>query len=74
MCGFTGKNKIIDELVNARICGNNLLRNNTYVKMLKRVTKEDINNYAFTLDISSKELYGNKCQIIDQLVDRITAR
>jgi len=42
-------NKLIETLVETRINGNSISGNKTYENMLKRITKDNIDTYAYEL-------------------------
>ncbi len=63
---------IVDELVSTRINGNSISNNGTYLRMLKRVKKEDINEYANEYGMA--DLYGTKIEMITQIVEHIIGR
>ena len=63
------KRQTVEELVNTRINGNSIKGNKTYEAMLKRVSKDDINNYAFELEMP--KLHGSKLEMIEQIRNRI---
>lgn len=63
------KNQIIEELINTRINGNNIKNNQTYLNMIKSITKEDINQYCLNMDYSL--VYGNKIEMIEQIKNQI---
>ena len=64
------KNRIINELIEARINGNSIKGNSTYEAMLRRVTKEDIINYSKysygTMDYFFL-ISGTKLNMIEQI-------
>ena len=64
------KMDIVGELVDTRINGNSIMNNKTYVNMLRRVKKEDINEYANEYGMA--DLYGSKLEMIEQIRDHIT--
>ena len=64
-----GKMEIVGALVDTRINGNSIPGNVTYVNMLRRVKKEDINEYAG--DYGMSDLYGSKLEMIEQIREYI---
>ena len=66
------KTSIIDALVETRINGNSISNNKTYVNMMRRVKKEDINEYAG--DYGMADLYGSKLEMLEQIREHIIGR
>ena len=66
------KTSIIDALVETRINGNSISNNKTYVNMMRRVKKEDINEYAG--DYGMADLYGSKLEMLEQVKEHIIGR
>lgn len=66
---MNNKNKIIEQLVETRINGNSIANNKTYLNMLKRVTKEDI-QYS-EINFYNIKLYGSKIEMIEQLKESV---
>ena len=63
------KTSIVDDLVETRINGNSISNNITYKNMLKRVSKEEINEYATEYGMS--HLFGTKVEMIEQIKEYI---
>ena len=60
-----GNYEIVAQLVETRINGNSIKGNKTYEGMLKRISKDDINNYSVSL--GGGVLYGSKLEMIEQI-------
>ena len=60
---------IVQQLVETRINGNSIKGNKTYERMLKRITKDSINNYNRYFVGHTKELFGSKLEMIEQIRD-----
>ena len=59
---------LVEELVQTRINGNSIKGNPTYEKMLKRVTVQDIVDYATVYDISPYKMHGpHKIDYIEEV-------
>ena len=63
---------IVGELVDTRINGNSITNNVTYANMLRRVKKEDINEYAN--DYGMHDIYGSKLEMLEQIKEHIIGR
>lgn len=57
---------LVEALVNTRINGNSIKGNKTYENMLKRISKDDINNYNQSFG-NNVVLYGSKLEMIEQI-------
>jgi len=62
------KDNLVETLVNTRVNGNSIKGNKTYTNMLKRITKDDINEY-YNAFVASGVLYGTKLEMIEQIRD-----
>ena len=54
------KAQIVIDLVETRVNGNSIKGNATYESMVKRVTKQDLINYANVLDVC---VHGNQAKL-----------
>ena len=66
------KMDIVGQLVDVRINGQSIRNNTTYVNMMRRVKKEDINEYAN--DYGMADLYGSKLEMLEQVKEHIIGR
>ena len=66
------KMDIVGQLVDVRINGQSIRNNTTYVNMMRRVKKEDINEYAG--DYGMADLYGSKLEMLEQIREHIIGR
>ena len=62
------KYEIVEELVSTRINGNQIKGCATYENMLKKITKQDIQDY--NSNFSDSVLYGSKLEMIEQIRNR----
>ena len=60
------KDCIVEELVATLQNGNKIKGNKTYENMLKRVSKDDIEQYC-SCYVSRKKLYGKKIEMLEQI-------
>jgi len=62
---------IVEQLVDTRINGNSIRGNDTYERMLKRVTKSEINHFSVCLLGYAIETGLTKLQMIEDIRDAI---